>query len=35
MPIEFEADTMTLDIQFEGCPVGNWTIIPLIPPQVR
>ncbi len=35
MSIEFEADTVTLDIPFDGLPVGKWTISSVISPQVR
>ncbi len=34
MSIEFEADSITLDIPFDGLPVGKWTLIPLTSPQV-
>ena len=33
-PLEFEADTITLDIPMEGVAIKGWKITPLIPPLV-
>ena len=33
-PLEFEADTITLDIPKEGLAIKGWKITPLVPPVV-